>query len=286
MGINATNNESTNNDIDAQPKKEKSQSDDMRDTFLQMIVTQMQNQDPTKPMDNTDLTSQLAQIASLESMNRLNDTVTGISMQINSGQSLQATNLVGKSVLIPGSDMVLSPVQNNSKQHIIKANNPLPGDEISAYGEQDDDGKIVVDDKTPFDKNEFIGDVPDETGYISTPFGFFLAKPADKIDITIRDKNKGIVRTITIEGETKQDIYDKTWDGRNDKGELVLDTKGKYTFEIKASMKGEEIPESSVVRLKYAKVNGVTPGADVPLLDVGIGHSVSLAEIFKVYPDS
>lgn len=276
MGINAANNDPTNNDIDAQKKPQKSQSDDMRDTFLQMIVTQMQNQDPTKPMDNTDLTSQLAQIATLESMNKLNDSVSGISQQINSAQSLQATNLVGKSVLIPGSDMVLSVVQSNTEQHVIKPDNPLPGDEISAYSEPDDDRKIIIDDKFSLD----------ETGYISTPFGFFLAKPADKIDITIRDKNKGIVRTITIEGETKPDIYDRTWDGRNDKGELVLDTKGKYTFEIKASMKGEEIPESSVVRLKYAKVNGVTPGADAPLLDVGIGHSVLLSEIFKVYPDS
>ena len=62
MGINAATNDPVNNDIDAQ-KSRKSQSDDMRDTFLKMIVTQMQNQDPTKPMDNTDLTSQLAQIA-------------------------------------------------------------------------------------------------------------------------------------------------------------------------------------------------------------------------------
>lgn len=51
-------------------------------------------------------------------------------------------------------------------------------------------------------------------------------------------------------------------------------------------MKGEEIPKSGVVRLKYAKVNGVTPGADAPLLDVGIGNSVLLSEIFKVYPSN
>ncbi len=101
MGINAATNDPVNNDIDAQKKPQKSQSDDMRDTFLKMIVTQMQNQDPTKPMDNTDLTSQLAQIATLESMNSLNDSVSGISKQINSGQSLQATQLVGKNVLIP-----------------------------------------------------------------------------------------------------------------------------------------------------------------------------------------
>ncbi|MGJ3348457.1 flagellar hook assembly protein FlgD [Morganella morganii] len=274
MGINATTNDPVNNDIDTQKKPQKSQSDDMRDTFLQMIVTQMQNQDPTKPMDNTDLTSQLAQIATLESMNNLNDSVSGISKQINSGQSLQATQLVGKNVLIPGSDLVLVPVSNDIT--LVKPDNPLPGEDISIASFADDN---KGDDSKDDDNNI-------QTGFESSPFGFFLAKPADKIEITIRDKNKGIARTITIDGETKPDIYDRTWDGRNDKGELVLDIKGKYTFEVKASLKGEEIPESSVIRLKYAKVNGVTPGADAPLLDVGIGHSVLLSEIFKVYPDS
>lgn len=277
MGINATTNDPVDNDIDTQ-KKEKSQSEEMRDTFLKMIVTQMQNQDPTNPMDNSDLTSQLAQIATLESMNNLNDTVSGISKQINSGQSLQAAQLVGKNVLIPGSDLVLAPVSSDIIP--VKPDNPLPGEDTSIAPFADDD---KGDDSKDDDKED---DNKIQTGFESSPFGFFLAKPADKIEITIRDRNKGITRTITIEGETKPDIYDRTWDGRNDKGELVLDTKGKYTFEVKASLKGEEIAESNVVRLKYAKVNGVTPGAEAPLLDVGIGHSVLLSEIFKVYPDS
>ncbi|WP_317419101.1 MULTISPECIES: flagellar hook assembly protein FlgD [unclassified Morganella (in: enterobacteria)] len=277
MGINATTNDPVDNDIDTQ-KKEKSQSEEMRDTFLKMIVTQMQNQDPTNPMDNSDLTSQLAQIATLESMNNLNDTVSGISKQINSGQSLQAAQLVGKNVLIPGSDLVLAPVSSDITP--VKPDNPLPGEDTSIAPFADDD---KGDDSKDDDKED---DNKIQTGFESSPFGFFLAKPADKIEITIRDRNKGITRTITIEGETKPDIYDRTWDGRNDKGELVLDTKGKYTFEVKASLKGEEIAESNVVRLKYAKVNGVTPGAEAPLLDVGIGHSVLLSEIFKVYPDS
>ena len=123
----------------------------------------------------------------------------------------------------------------------MKADNPPPGDDTSIAPFADDNG----------------GD-DSSSGFESSPFGFFLAKPADKIEITIRDRNKGIVRTITIDGETKPDIYDKTWDGRNDNGDLVADTKGKYTFEVKATMKGEEIPKSGVVRLKYAKVNGVT----------------------------
>ncbi|WP_368920629.1 flagellar hook capping FlgD N-terminal domain-containing protein, partial [Providencia vermicola] len=61
MGIAATMYDSLDNTTTGpEPLKSniptKSQTDDMRDTFLKMIVTQMQNQDPTKPMENTDLT--------------------------------------------------------------------------------------------------------------------------------------------------------------------------------------------------------------------------------------
>lgn len=279
MGINATNNEPTNNDIDAQKKPQKSQSDDMRDTFLKMIVTQMQNQDPTKPMDNTDLTSQLAQIASLESMNNLNDKITVISQQIQGTQALQAAQLVGKNILTDGNELVLAPVRTDLKL-IDNTNYTVTGDDpdgsISAYAEDEKD-KDKDKDKNP--------DNDSATGYMSTPFGFFLEKPADKIEITIRDSNKGIVRNITIEKESKADVYDLRWDGRKDDGELVKDTKGKYTFEVKASNKGEALPDKIIHKLRMVHVNGVTTNLGAPALDVGIGNSILLSDVFKVYPN-
>ena len=44
-----------------------------KDAFLQLLVLQMQNQDPLEPMDNADMLAQLAQFSSLEQMNNLND---------------------------------------------------------------------------------------------------------------------------------------------------------------------------------------------------------------------
>ncbi|BBV08075.1 TPA: flagellar hook capping FlgD N-terminal domain-containing protein [Providencia stuartii] len=254
------------------PNKNKSQTDDMRDTFLKMIVTQMQNQDPTKPMENAELTSQLAQIATLESMNKLSDKVSGISSQIGSGQSLQATQLVGKGVLIPRNEIVLAPLktQNDSDNTAIsKPTNPLPDDETSrALSAANDNGG---------DDDASQGD------YISSPFGFFLPKMADSVEITIRDKNRAIIRTISYDTEVKPDIYDMSWDGRDDNGKLVAGTNSKYFFDVRAVSNGAEI---EVTKLGYTRVNGVTPGTDAPLLDVGIGQSVPLSSIFKVYPSS
>lgn len=260
------------------PKK--SQSDDMRDTFLKMIVTQMQNQDPTKPMENTDLTSQLAQIATLESMNKLSDSVSGISQQIGSGQSLQATQLVGKGVLIPRNEIILAPLKKESTgedSNVTKPSNPLPDEGISPNSPS----TFGLSNKEAIEGEE--GGEEPQSEYISSPFGFFLPKLADNVEITIRDKNRMVVRTITYDTEVKPDIYDMAWDGRDNNGNLVTDTTGKYYFDVKAVSSGAEI---EVTKLGYTRVNGVTPGSDAPLLDVGIGQSVPLSSIFKVYPSS
>ena len=47
-----------------------------KDEFLTLLVTQMQNQDPLNPMDNTEMIAQLAQFSSLEQMQNLNESFT------------------------------------------------------------------------------------------------------------------------------------------------------------------------------------------------------------------
>ncbi|MDU2066230.1 MAG: flagellar hook capping FlgD N-terminal domain-containing protein [Sporomusaceae bacterium] len=59
-----------------------------KDDFLKLLITQMQNQDPTKPQDDTQMIAQLAQFSSLEQMQNLNATA----------QMAQATTLIGKVV--------------------------------------------------------------------------------------------------------------------------------------------------------------------------------------------
>ncbi len=64
-------------------------------------MAQLKNQDPTNPMQNNELTTQLAQISTLSGIEKLNTTLGSISGQINSSQSLQACNLIGHGVMIP-----------------------------------------------------------------------------------------------------------------------------------------------------------------------------------------
>jgi flagellar basal-body rod modification protein FlgD len=80
---------------------------DLQNNFLTLLVTQLQNQDPTNPMDNSQLTTQLAQINTLSGIEKLNTTLGSISGQINSGQSLQATTLIGHGVMVDGSQVLV-----------------------------------------------------------------------------------------------------------------------------------------------------------------------------------
>ncbi|MES2098629.1 MAG: flagellar hook capping FlgD N-terminal domain-containing protein [Pseudomonadota bacterium] len=73
-----------------------------QDRFLKLLVTQLQNQDPLSPMDNAQLTSQIAQINTVTGIATLNTSVQGLSSQFLQMQTLQGASLVGKSVIVPG----------------------------------------------------------------------------------------------------------------------------------------------------------------------------------------
>jgi flagellar basal-body rod modification protein FlgD len=70
-----------------------------KDAFLQLLVTQMKNQNPLDPQDNTAFVAQLAQFSSVESLQNLNTSVGAISSNFSSSQALQASSLVGRSVI-------------------------------------------------------------------------------------------------------------------------------------------------------------------------------------------
>lgn len=80
---------------------------DLQNQFLTMLVTQLKNQDPTNPMDNSQLTTQLAQINTLSGIEKLNTTLGSISGQITTSQSLQSSTLIGHGVMVNGGQILV-----------------------------------------------------------------------------------------------------------------------------------------------------------------------------------
>src|ERR1700739_2188785 len=71
-----------------------------KDAFLQLLVTQLKNQNPLDPQDNSAFVAQLAQFSSLEGITTLNSTVSSLAGNYNSSQALQASSLVGRNVIV------------------------------------------------------------------------------------------------------------------------------------------------------------------------------------------
>lgn len=79
-----------------------------QDRFLTLLVTQMKNQDPLNPMDNAQVTSQMAQLSTVSGIDKLNATLQALSSSMTASQSVQAANMIGHGVLTPGSTLSLA----------------------------------------------------------------------------------------------------------------------------------------------------------------------------------
>lgn len=74
---------------------------DTQDRFLKLLVAQMNNQDPLNPMDNAQVTSQMAQIQQVTSLSTLDTSIKNLGGQLGQMQALQSISLVGREVSVP-----------------------------------------------------------------------------------------------------------------------------------------------------------------------------------------
>ncbi|WP_292995985.1 flagellar hook assembly protein FlgD [Nitrosomonas sp.] len=82
-------------------------AEDPQDRFLKLLVTQMKNQDPLKPLDNAEVTSQLAQISTVTGIDKLNTTLQLLSSDYEDSQSIEATAMIGHDAFVPGKSIHL-----------------------------------------------------------------------------------------------------------------------------------------------------------------------------------
>ena len=78
-----------------------------KDDFLKLLITQLQNQDPTSPMENTEFIAQMAQFSSLEQMTNMSTEFTKLANMLKSGE---AVSLLGKNVEIAAGESSISGV--------------------------------------------------------------------------------------------------------------------------------------------------------------------------------
>ncbi|MFO7541407.1 MAG: flagellar hook assembly protein FlgD [Thiobacillus sp.] len=73
-----------------------------QDRFLSLLVAQMKNQDPLNPLDNAQVTSQMAQLSTVQGIEKMNSSLQEMAASLGINQMAQAANLIGRGVLVPG----------------------------------------------------------------------------------------------------------------------------------------------------------------------------------------
>lgn len=107
-----------------------------KDDFLKLLITQLQNQDPTSPMENTEFIAQMAQFSSLEQMTNMSTEFTKLANMLNSGE---AVSLLGKNVEIAAGESsisgVVEAVTRGINPHVMVNGMAYSMDQINAvYG--------------------------------------------------------------------------------------------------------------------------------------------------------
>jgi len=152
-----------------------------KDAFLQLLVTQMQNQNPLDPQDNGEFVAQLAQFSSLEGMQSLNQSVGSIVSSYQSSQALQASSLVGRSVIVQGSSAVVDPAKGLNGSMLVSG-----ASSATTVGVYDATGSLV---KTidlgakPAGQTDFTWDGTDSEGN-KAPAGTYTFKAVATLDGT------------------------------------------------------------------------------------------------------
>src|SRR5690349_19534711 len=106
MAINSVSSNSAAQDQKALSQLSNNQGLD-KNAFLKLLVAQMKNQDPLKPMDNTEFVAQLAQFSNLEQVMGINTRLDTLTAQGQGLQNTQIAGLVGKTVTLNGKSVNL-----------------------------------------------------------------------------------------------------------------------------------------------------------------------------------
>ncbi len=95
-----------NNDSGNKDEGQGNSASDLSASFLKLLVAQMQNQDPTNPMDNNQLTAQLAQFSTAAGVEKLNSAMGNVQALMAQLGGMGTAAWVGRSILIEGDPQV------------------------------------------------------------------------------------------------------------------------------------------------------------------------------------
>ncbi len=184
-----------------------------QDSFLTLLVAQLTNQDPMNPMDDTEMTGQLAQFSSLEQLTKINEGITSLNDAQTRTDMLSAVSFIGKNVKAKGYNV--SKEDGEVSTIYYGVGEAVAGVKVNIY---DSEGAIVRTDDTIGAKKkgtyEYLWDGRDDKGNLVKDGTYsvgILAEDADGKPVMIQTEISGEVAGIVQENNQS---YLRLKDGR------------------------------------------------------------------------
>jgi flagellar basal-body rod modification protein FlgD len=206
-------------------------ADAIQKRFLTILLAQLNNQDPTSPLENAELTSQLAQLSTVSGIEQLNSSLGSLMTEMQTAQSLQSANMIGHSVLVSGNSVVLGSTTTTEKT-------------------TDEDGNTVEKDVTT------------RQGVL----GIQLDSKVDKLTVSIRDASGKEVQQVDL-GKQDAGVLPVIWDGSTKDGGWAKD--GDYTFTVTGSYDGTSVTAKTLSFGIVGSVTTATTGVKLNVSGLG-----------------
>ena len=107
----------------------------IRNEFLTLMIAQIQNQDPTNPIDGTEYVTQLAQFSQVESLEHMRANQATSMVMMENLAIVQSAQLVGKTAMVPASDLELDTDPVEGKVYLANAVEELSIDILDEHGD-------------------------------------------------------------------------------------------------------------------------------------------------------
>ena len=189
--------------VNANRTQKTTASDDMQNKFLNLLITQLKNQDPLNPTDANQMTAQLSQISTVSGIEKLNASMEKLLASYAGTQNMQAAAMIGKTVLIAGNSMSLG-----DKGAVGGVNLEGAADKVTITI-RNADGKVVQTQDLgalPAGINSFIWDGKDSAGSAMPLGSYTFTVVASNGDKSIKGTalQAGMVNALTMAKEGVQ----------------------------------------------------------------------------------
>jgi len=150
-----------------------------QEDFLKLLTEQLAMQDPSKPVDNDSMITQMASFSTVEGISQMTEQFESLNSVMTSSQALEASTLVGQKVLIPANTGYQTSGQGIDA--VISLPEAAPGVTVSIQSSTGELIKTVNMANLPAGNNEFSWDGTNEQGEL-VDAGNYTIKATGKVD--------------------------------------------------------------------------------------------------------